>query len=318
MNTFLEMISEASTIAILGHTSPDGDCVGSCLGLYNYIIEHFPGTRVQVYLEEFSSDFMFLSGAKLVSHDDSKDVCYELCISLDCGDTLRHGGFGRYFETAKKTICIDHHISNQGFGDFCKVDTEASSTAEAVYKFLEDKNLSQNCAEALYMGIVHDTGVFKHNCTSRKTMETAGALLSCGARSDYVIDHTFYNKTFVQNKLLGRALENAALYLGGRVIVSLLTLEDFQELGAQKLDTDGIVDQLRITEGVEAAVFVYQQEDNVYKYSLRSNGAVNVSMIACRLGGGGHIRAAGVQVTAAYKETLDTILKEIEAQLQKG
>ncbi len=315
MNTFMEMISEAQTIAILGHTSPDGDCVGSCLGLYNYMIEHFPHKEVQVYLEEFSPDFMFLNGASKVKHDSADRKSYYLAISLDCGDTMRHGEFGKYFQEAEKTICVDHHVSNKGFGDFCMVDCHASSTAEAVYKLLEDTSLSKNCAEALYLGIVHDTGVFKHNCTSQTTMEIAGRLIACGARSDYVIDHTFYNKTFTQNKLLGRALSNARLYAGGRIIAALLTLEDFNDCGAAKLDTDGIVDQLIVTEGVEAAIFVYQIDKKLFKYSMRSHGNINVSTIACSLGGGGHVRAAGAQVEAPYDETLKEILKGMEQQL---
>lgn len=316
MNTFLSMLQEASTIAIVGHTSPDGDCVGSCLGLYNYIIEHFHPQKVQVYLEPFTRDFMFLNGASSVCHDSTSDETYDLCVSLDCGDTLRHGEFGKYFQTAEKTICVDHHVSNQGFGDFCKVDLQASSTAEAIYKLLDTNELSKACAEALYLGIVHDTGVFKHNCTSQSTMVIAGALLACGARSDYIIDYTFYKKTYVQNLLLGRALSKAELYLEGRVIVSCLLTEDFDELHAAKMDTDGIVDQLRVTEGVEAAIFAYQKDVNVYKFSMRSNGRVNVSEIACSLGGGGHIRAAGVQVEANYEETLAKILVQMKRQLE--
>lgn len=315
MNTFLEMISRADTIAIVGHTSPDGDCVGSCLGLYNYIIEHFSPSKIQVYLEAFSKDFMFLQGADRVCHDGSKEETYALCISLDCGDTLRHGEFGKYFQTAQNTICVDHHISNQGFGDFCVVDVEASSTAEAIYKLLETENLSKACAEALYLGIVHDTGVFKHNSTGRQTMEAAGALMACGAQPDYIIDHTFYKKTYTQNRLLGIALSKAQLYLEGKVIAVCLTLEDFSAIHADRLDTDGIVDQLRITEGVEAAIFAYQKEEDVFKYSMRSNGRINVSEIAISMGGGGHVRAAGVQVCGAYADTLASILSKMQSQL---
>ena len=318
MNTFLEMISQADTIAIVGHTSPDGDCVGSCLGLYNFVIEHFSPTKLQGYLEEFSRDFMFLQGADQVCHNSGAEEEYALCISLDCGDTLRHGDFGKYFQTAEKTICVDHHISNQGFGDFCIVDKTASSTAEAIYKLLETDKLSRACAEALYLGIVHDTGVFKHNCTSRQTMEAAGALMECGAQSDYIIDHTFYKKTFIQNRLLGTALSKAELYLEGKVIAVCLTLDDFEAVHATRLDTDGIVDQLRITEGVEAAIFAYQKEKDVFKYSMRSNGNINVSKIATGMGGGGHIRAAGIQVKGAYQDTLQVLLAQMQDQLQEN
>ncbi len=315
MSRLIEMIEAADTIAILGHINPDGDCVGSCLGLYNYIKEHFHKSRLTVYLQPFSSDFMFLEGADAVCHHCDSDDVYDLAISLDCGDTGRHGEFGKYFQTASRTICVDHHVSNQGFGDYCVVDLDASSASEAIFKLLEDNALSTACAEALYLGIVHDTGVFKYNCTTKRTMEIAGVLLDCGARSDYVIDQTFYKKTYLQNKLLGVALCKAELYLKDKVIVSCLDLNDFAQSGTTKMDTDGIVDQLRITEGIETAVFVYQQADDQYKFSLRSNGRVNVSDIAVSLGGGGHKMAAGVSVTGAYHDILTTILEQIEAQL---
>lgn len=315
MSQLLNLIAEADTIAILGHISPDGDCVGSCLGLYNYIIEHYSKERVQVYLEPFSKDFRFLNGADLVCHNTDEDFSYDLAISLDCGDLLRHGDFGKYFASAKKTACVDHHISNQGFGDYCVVDLEASSASEAVFKLLNDTALSKECAEAFYLGIVHDTGVFKHNSTSKKTMEIAGLLISLGAKSDYIIDHTFYKKTFIQNKLLGLALSKAELFLDGKLIVTCITMDDFASIKASRMDTDGIVDQLRITEGVEVACFVYEKYPGDFKYSLRSNGLVNVNLIATALGGGGHIRAAGVQVKADYLDTLQYIIDEVNKQI---
>ncbi len=316
MNQFLNKIAKANAIAILGHINPDGDCVGSCLGLYNYIIEHYDKQRVQVYLEPFSDDFMFLNGAELICHNTEEEYPYDLCISLDCADEARQGKFNRYFKSAPETICVDHHVSNQGFGDYCVVDLEASSAAEAVFKLLETKEVSQNCAEAFYLGIVHDTGVFKHNSTTQKTMEIAGLLLSLGARSDYVIDETFYKKTLVQNKLMGLALTKAELYLEGKFIVAHLTLDDFEAIGATKLDTNGIVDQLRITEGVEVACFVYQTAEHAHKYSLRSNRYVDVNVIASGLGGGGHVRAAGISSFKDYEENLQYIIKEVNKQLK--
>ncbi|MGN0395343.1 MAG: bifunctional oligoribonuclease/PAP phosphatase NrnA [Coprococcus sp.] len=313
MNDFIKEIENADTIAITGHISPDGDCVGSVIGLYNYITGSYNKT-VQVYLENFSKDFMFLNGAEFVKHE-LDDKVYDLCIVVDCGDAERQGIFIKYYQEAGRTMCIDHHISNQGFGDICYVDVEACSAAEALYKLMDTNKIDSAAAEALYLGIVHDTGVFKHSNTTKSAMTIAGCLIEKGARPYYVIDETFYKKTFTQNKLLGLALSKACLYSDGKIINSVLTTDDFNSLGASKLDTDGIVDQLRITEGIDVAFFMYQTGNDEYKISLRSNNIVDVSQIACRHGGGGHIRAAGFSMTGNPDMIVDIVVEDINKQL---
>lgn len=129
-----------------------------------------------------------------------------------------------------------------------------------------------------------------------------------------IIDETFYQKTFVQNQLLGKTLLKSELHVDGKIIFSYLSEKDFEELNASTSDSDGIIDQLRITKGVEAAVFLYPIEDG-YKVSMRSNEYVNVAEIAKLYGGGGHIRAAGCSVKGTLEEVKDTILKEITKQL---
>lgn len=318
MNDFIKEIERAECIVILGHIRPDGDCIGSCLGVYNYVLDNYPEKAVDIYLDEFKEEFMFMRGAESVSHK-KKEKRYDLCISLDSGDLERHGEFESYFHEAKRTLCVDHHVSNMGYGDVCFLKTECSAAAEAIFTLLDEDKIGQECAECLYLGIVHDTGVFKHSNTTRQTMEIAGILLEKGARSSRVIDGTFYKKTFRQNKMLAKALENAFLMFGGRVIVSCLLKEDFDQQGATNLDTDGVVDALRITDGVECALWMYEYpKKGTFKCSMRSNEKVNVNLIACALGGGGHIRAAGcevegdkdtiiLRVTELIKEQLDSV-----------
>lgn len=314
MNDFIKMIEAADTICILGHTKPDGDCVGSTLGVYNYITSNYQEKQVQVYLEEFNKDFLFLNGAELVCHiiDDRK---YQLCIVLDCGDTGRLGDFIKYYNEAESTICVDHHISNQGFGDFCKVDVDSCAASEAIYKLIDTDKINKNTAECLYMGIVHDTGVFKHSNTTKSAMTIAGDLIEKGARPSFIIDYTFYKKTFIQNKLMARAIDNARLYHDGIIIVGYLTEMDFEETGAAKGDTEGIIDQLRITEGIDTAVLIYQSGSHEYKLSFRSNEIVDVSKICVSLGGGGHVRAAGATVNCTLDEAVALAVAKIEEQL---
>lgn len=315
MNQLIERIEAASTIAILGHIRPDGDCVGSCLGLYNYISDCYPDKKAVVYLQPIMDKFKFIKGSdEIVNQPENK--IYELAISLDCGDTDRHGEFAYVFKSAQATVCLDHHRSNQGFGDYYYCDADASSTCEVLYRHLDANRIEKECAEALYLGIVHDTGVFKYPSTTENTMRIAGELISKGVRTQYIIDDTFYKVNYNQNLLTGRALLNAKLYLGGKVIATCVTSEMFKEYGAVKSDTDGIVDKLRVTDGTEVTVFVYQISENIYKYSLRSVSYVDVSKIAVSFGGGGHIRAAGFEAEGSYDDNLNRILSMIEPQLK--
>lgn len=310
---FITMIEEADTIAIQGHIRPDGDCVGSTLGLYQFICDKYPEKKATVFLEEFSDDFCFLAGSDSVCHEPS-DKKYDLAVSLDCSDMKRHGGFACIYENALHTVNIDHHISNEGFGELSYVEPDASSTCEVLCGLLEPEEMNRETAECFYLGIVHDTGVFKFSCTQRRTMEIAGILLSKGVKSDQIIDDTFYKKTYAQNRLMAKTVLDSTLYFDGRVIFGLVTEEMYQEFHAGSRDTEGIVEQLRQTDTVDTAIFAYHMKGG-YKFSLRSKSVVNVSVIAQAFGGGGHIRAAGFEYEGDYQTALDQVLAMIKEQL---
>lgn len=314
MKQFNEQILKATKIAITGHIHPDGDCIGSCLALKQYILDNYSGKTVDIYLEPISSEFLFLNHAdEIISKSDMTSV-YDLFFVLDCGSQDRYEPFSEIVKNAKVLIGIDHHISNDGFGDFSKIDPDASATCEVLCQIFDEDKISKECAECLYTGIVHDTGVFKHSNTTRQTMEYAGMLLEKGVSSTRIIDETFYQKTFVQNLLLGKALLNSVLEEDDKVIFSYVSNEDFKDTGATSTDSDGIIDQLRITKGVETAVFLYPIEDG-YKVSMRSNDLVNVSEIAKSHGGGGHIRAAGCSMKGTLEEIKNIIINDIKKQL---
>ncbi len=314
MNRLFELIEKQNTIAIVGHIRPDGDCIGSSLGLYNYILDNYPNKRVDVYLEPISEKFKFLNGAKEIINEPSHEV-YDISISVDCSDTERHGEFGIIFKNAKNTVCIDHHRSNLGFGDLYYCDPDASSACEVVSRFLDMDKISKSCAEAIYMGIIHDTGVLKYSATSEETMYIVGKLISKGIDTQFIIDETFYRVRYSQNRLTGKALMKSKQYLDGKVIASNITLEDFEEFNASKEDTDGIIDKLRVTEGVEVAILAYQIDDKTYKFSMRSISYVDVSVISVHFGGGGHIRASGFYIVGDYEESLGKILDMVSKQI---
>lgn len=315
-NNLLTMIEAASSIGISGHVRPDGDCVGSCLGLYRYLKESFGGKTVDVYLEPFSDAFSFLSGADEVKAAALADTTYDLFISLDCGSADRLGDAERLFRQAHKNIVIDHHISNTGFGMVNIVETERSSTCELLVSLLPLEAISKEAATSLYLGILHDTGVFKHSNTTRETMEIVGILIEKGVPFSKIIDETFYQKTYLQNQILGRCLLESFLLLDGKVIASCIGGRTMEFYGAGAEDFDGIVDQLRVTKGVEAAIFAYELSPGEFKVSMRSNGAVDVNRIAVYFGGGGHIKAAGCSMKGSYHDVITNIAGHIENQLK--
>lgn len=314
MNKFLEAISLAGSIGITGHIRPDGDCYGSCLGLYNYIREVFPEKQVSVYLETLVPEFSFLSRSEEIK-TEPQEIVYDLFLVLDCGAADRLGSFLPLFEKAKKKIVVDHHISNTSFGQENYIEPEASSTSEIIYTLLEEDKITKEAGEALYLGIVHDTGVFKHSCTGKRTMEIAGRLLSLGIPFSRIIDETFYQKTYVQNQVLGRCLLESLLLLDGRVIASFIDRKTMDFYGARSHDLDGIVDQLRVTKGAEVAILLHETAFHEYKVSLRCNTQLDVSRIASYFGGGGHKKAAGCTMSGSYRDVLTNLCGHIEAAM---
>lgn len=313
-------IKEAEAIAVSGHTNPDGDCVGACLALCTYLRENYPDKTIDVYLEKVSPKFQFLKYAGEIIHQEAAEaantsgVCYDLYFSMDCSEPERLGFAEEYFENADYRVCIDHHITNTGFGDLKFIRPEASSTCEILFSLMDYNKISLACAQALYLGLVHDTGVFKHSNTTRQTMEIAGALLDKGVQPYKIIDDTFYRKTYIQNQILGRALMESILVMDGFVIFSVISKKDMVFYGIDSSDLDGIIDQLRVTEGVECALFLHETEEQVYKVSMRSNGLIDVSQIARYFGGGGHVRAAGCTMSGKARDVINSITALIEDQ----
>ena len=201
-----EILKGKNRVALGGHVRPDGDCIGSCLGLYMYMKEQYPETETDVYLETVPEAYQMIRCTDEVKSEISGSEAYDLFICLDCGDAKRLGFSEPLFENAKETFCIDHHVSNGAFADYNYIVPDASSTSELVYRLVDRDKIDKSMAEALYMGIAHDTGVFQYSCTSPETMEIAADLMRKGIDGSEIIDRTYYEKTYVQNQILGRAL----------------------------------------------------------------------------------------------------------------
>lgn len=313
MNKLLELIENAKNIAITGHVSPDGDCTGSTLALYNYITENFEGKQVRVCLEKPSIKFSYMNGFDLISEDPFSEA--DLLVTLDASDKERLGSRGVMLDTAKESICIDHHVTNTNFAKFNIVEDFRSSTCELLYTLLDYNKISVNTAVCLYTGIVHDSGVFKYQSTTRQTMEIAGALIDKGFDFTKIIDDTYFKKNFNATRLLGLVLTNAKLIFDGKCCYGLLDYDTWTGYIDDKKKMDGIIDNLRNIDGVEIALFMYETAKDEHKVSLRSINA-DVSAIATALGGGGHMRAAGATVYGKADELLEnTILPMIKKEL---
>lgn len=314
MTVLEQMLEQTGSVVILGHVRPDGDCLGSTLGLYHYIQTNYPAIRAAVYLEESSPKFGYLAGYDAILHETDEER-YELCICLDCGDEERLGSFGVFLANASKSLCLDHHITNTRFCEVNLVSENASSTCEVLFEQLGEEKIDKAAAECLYTGLIHDTGVFKYSCTSARTMEIAGKLMAKGIDFGSIIDNSFYKKTYVQNQILGRALLESITFLDGKCIFSALRQSEMEFYGVNGKDMDGIIDQLRLTEGVEVAIFMYQTGPQEFKVSLRSQNAVDVSRIASYFGGGGHVRAAGCTMSGRIHDVVNNLSLHIAKQL---
>lgn len=322
MGVFMKIIEEvkdAKTIGISGHIRPDGDCVGSVMGLYLYLKKELPEAQIDVYLERPADIFRCIPEIDVIKSDFEKDVRpdkkYEVFLALDC-NAERLGPVEALFENAGRRINIDHHISNMGCGDLNIIEPEKSSTCELLYELFETEQIDEEIAKTLYIGIIHDTGVFKYSNTSPRTMRIAADLISFGFDFPKLIDETFYEKTYIQNQIMGRAVLESIRFLEGRCIVSMIDRKTMKFYQAEPKDLDGIVNQLRIVKGVECAIFMYETAPMEYKVSMRSNGNVDVAEIAVKFGGGGHVRAAGCNMKGTYYDTINNLSVHIEEQLK--
>ncbi|MCI6553090.1 MAG: bifunctional oligoribonuclease/PAP phosphatase NrnA [Lachnospiraceae bacterium] len=318
-----EMVRDADSIGISGHIRPDGDCVGASMAMYLYLKKVFPEKRIEIFLEKPSEVFGCIRDIGSIRTEyKAEEVTEELgsfdvFIAMDApGDRL--GEAQKLYEGAAKRINIDHHISNKGSGDTNCIDPGASSTSELVYGLLDQEKLDEEIAKAIYIGIIHDTGVFQYSNTSPRTMAVAGKLMAFGFNFSEIVEKTFYEKTYVQGLLLGRAMLESILFMDGRCIVSGIEKKTLDFYHADSGDLEGIVSHLNRTKGVECAIFMYQTGVLEYKVSLRSKGKVDVAAIAMYFGGGGHVRAAGCTMNGTFHDVANNLSLHIERQLKQA
>lgn len=310
-----EKVFEASNILILTHENPDGDAIGSSLGFMHALKKI--GKQVTVVIPTINNMFGFLPGYDEIKSDISDVSEFDLCVALDSSDIDRLHSCKPYFEQIKNTIVIDHHITNQNFGDVNYVNAIASSTCQNLIVVLAAMEIaiSKEMAECIYTGILTDTGGFRYN-TQSETFEFAAMLLETGIDISKIYRLVFDMTTENRTRLLARALERLELLEDGKVSFTYITSKDEEELQNQDGDHEGIVNYGRNIDGVEVSIFLREKDNSNFKISLRANEYVDVSQIASKFAGGGHLRAAGFELSGDIEQIKQTVVEEIKKQLK--
>lgn len=306
---------------LTAHEGPDGDALGSLLGMHQLLTQLGKDSVMFLGAKEFPLpiEYRFLP-LEEVFHEPPADMADRTVVFLDCGnidrmpvDFLTAGG--------NDIINIDHHHDNTRFGDFNLVDVEASCTAEIVHDLavLLGATITAEMAAALYVGIVTDTGKFMYENVSARTHRVVASLIDAGVNVDDTYRRLYEHVPLEKLRLIARALENIRLLCDGRLVASYITAADYEETGAGEEMTEGIIDHLRSIEGTKVAAAVRDLGDRgraARKVSLRSSdGEVDVSAIARKHGGGGHKRAAGFSTDLEFEQLVEFICDEVVAQL---
>lgn len=312
-----EKLCNAGSVAITGHVRPDGDCVGSVLGVYNYIADNYPDIKADAYLEEPGEQFAYMANIDKVKTRYDGNEKYDLFIVCDCGDKGRFEPFEKLCDNSGKIICIDHHVGTTGFFDEGYIIEDYSSACELVFNTMKQECISAATAACLYTGIVTDTGSFKYQSATKRTHEVAGILMEKGINHTYIMDTCSSTRSLAQNRIIGEALICASLICEGLGVMSYITAEQMNKAGIVSRDMGVVIDQLRTTAGTEAAVFMYELSADEWKVSLRSKEYIDVSLICRKYGGGGHVKAAGCTITGNIEDVKKAICDELTIQFKE-
>ncbi|MCX8095012.1 MAG: bifunctional oligoribonuclease/PAP phosphatase NrnA [Caldisericia bacterium] len=310
MKKIIETINKHKKFLLISHENPDGDAVGSVLGLY-FGLKKIKKLVFPVLPDPVPKIYSFLKGTENINNDFELDDI-EVAIVLDCADIGRVENLKRKLTKIPKKINIDHHPSNFSFGEINYIDPKSSSTSELVLKILKRLNIEidKDIAYALYTGLMTDTGGFRFANTNLNTFKAATFLVKKGANPFYISEMVYSMKPLKALKLLGRALEKLKKENG--IIYSILTLEDFKEFGAEEEDAEGIVEYLNKSNEANISILFKQKNNGFYKVSLRSKGDNDVKNIALKFGGGGHMNAAGFDIKDDPKIILEKIILELK------
>ena len=325
-----EIVNEiklSKSIILTAHINPDGDALGSLLAFY-FMIDDFckknnmekmikivVDDKLPKYMRHFEDTELIWSYEKFgeeFKHNFQNDEKFDLFISLDCANEERYGKAIEIKKLSKKSINIDHHISNTEHADFNYVE-DICSTGELLYQFLEifEIELREKIAKYMYLGIINDTGNFRHDNVTEHTFFVCSNLIGAGV-NNHKIANIIFEVSEKKVGFIGELYKNKQINERYKFISYYLTQEKMKELSIEKDDTDGAAEMLLKIEGMELSLFVREDVDGSLKGSFRANDKYNVNKIASIFGGGGHIKAAGFKTNLSFEEILEKTYQELE------
>ena len=309
---------------LVTHENPDGDALGSIVAMQEILTLLGKDSLQMMAADEFPLpyEYRFMDLSHTV-HAPPADISERTLIFLDCGN-LGRNALGEMSHDRAHTLNIDHHHDNTRFAAVNYVVPHASSTAEIVWYLMRDLGLdpTPEIAQALYVGLITDTGRFMYDNTGSTAHHMASELLEAGVDVHAIYKQVYEEVPFAKVKLFGVAMAKSERFDDGVLTVTQLTAEDFASTGADEGFTEGIVDMLRAVSGTRMAVFIREKDatgpdgEQLRKASLRSSdSSIDVSSIARSQGGGGHPQAAGFTTSLSYDELVDSLRAELQAQL---
>lgn len=308
-NEIKRKIEKADTVCIFTHVNEDADALGSALALREVICGM--GKTADVYVEEAIEHRLEFLGGDYIVYEHGMCKSYELAIAVDCGSKDRLGGRTAIFDAAADTACIDHHGTNTQFANANYVEADAAATGQILFYLFREWgfDISLKTAEYLFAAIAADSGSFKYSCASEKTFAAAGELIKTG------IDHAAISKrlfdTCTENamRLHGYLMSSVKSFAGGRIALISSDEQLLERFGVSEREVGDLVNIPRQIEGVIIAAEIKRRK-GAMRVSLRSDGSVDVSKLAVRLGGGGHFAAAGAPLDADTTEEAEKLIVE--------
>ncbi len=313
----VEVLKDEKRFNLISHMLPDGDSIGSLLAMGEAL--KLAGKEVEMYTPDYiPRRYKFLSGAEDVSHEVPADSADITAVVLDSSDPERLGALKNAIMNSRQIINIDHHITNHNFGTLNLVDPGAAATGEIVYHILKDTGITINksVAEALYVAIATDTGSFKFDNTMPGTHRVVASLLDHTLNPGTLSQKIFDEHPLSFYILLKEALSSLELDLRYGIALMTLSRDIRERSGAKRDDLEGIVNYTRNIEGIELGILFYVEGKNEVKVGFRSKN-LDVSILAGKLNGGGHARAAGCRLYGNYQSVKEKVLREAYAMLRR-
>ncbi len=310
-NEIFHLINNSHKICIAGHKAPDGDCIGSVMALCHFLKPF--GKAVSVFIDGIIPfNYRAFVDENIIAKE-YKNEDFDLLFVLDCSDTKRLGKFEPVLRNSKKTVVIDHHKTNEGFGDINIIDAEMSSTGELLYDILKSSglNIPKEAAVSLYVAVLTDTGKFSYSNTSSQTHVKAAELINLGVDVAEIDNIVYNSKPSNIVRAFIDCINNIELYYDNKFGITAITKEILNKNSAEMADVDGIVEYIREIKEVEVSCLL-KENDKGTKVSLRSKNNTDVSAISVKYGGGGHAKAAGFEVNDNLENTKRLMIQEFK------